>query len=268
VVGDEGFRTPHWSAVLLHLHFSVAGGDELMGKTGGSGMTNEQECHVQVEGHQGNRVSSAVWPVNVRKVVATGKAAQRRRDWIMQGRWLLLLADALAVRLLFLLAMGLVVATSLLVAIMGLRFWYLWLLPLALLLGLLLRPMLLARRRTPEMLPPPMSSLSGEFRSSTGMLSLYAQGLKSQPGVFAFKSQPGTFSPRSELGLLTHEPPATPMPEDPPLVRVLETYDLRSLPVEHFLQVLPTEATDKHEQVHLSHKEDDQKEEQKQLDEK
>ncbi len=24
VVGSEGFRTPHWSAGLLHLHFSVA----------------------------------------------------------------------------------------------------------------------------------------------------------------------------------------------------------------------------------------------------
>jgi hypothetical protein len=209
-------------------------------------MRKAQECHVQVEAHQGNRVSSALWPVSVRKVVATGKAAQRRRDWIMQGRWLLLLADALAVRLLFLLAMGLVVVTSLLVAILGLHFWYLWLIPLALLLGLLLRPFVLTRRRPPEMAPPPISALASDFKSSTGLLSLYTQGLKSQPDIFSFESQPGTFSPHSEAGLLTNETPATPMPEDHPLVRVLETYDLRALPVEHFLQMLPAEETDKH----------------------
>jgi hypothetical protein len=36
VAGDEVFRAPHWSAVLLRLHFSVAKGDYSLGKTGGS----------------------------------------------------------------------------------------------------------------------------------------------------------------------------------------------------------------------------------------
>ena len=59
---------------------------------------NERRPHVERRGS--NRVSSAVWPVKVRKVVATGKAAQRRRDWIIQGRWWVILADALTMRVL------------------------------------------------------------------------------------------------------------------------------------------------------------------------
>ena len=35
VVGDGVFRAPRWSTGFLHLHFSVAGGVEYLGKTGG-----------------------------------------------------------------------------------------------------------------------------------------------------------------------------------------------------------------------------------------
>lgn len=32
VVGDEVLRAPGWSAGFLHLHFSVAGGDQSLGE--------------------------------------------------------------------------------------------------------------------------------------------------------------------------------------------------------------------------------------------
>ena len=76
---------------------------------------NEGRPHVERRGT--NRVSSAVWPLKVRKVVATGKAAQRRRGWIIQGHWWVVLADALAMRVLLIPTTLLVVVSSLLVAL-------------------------------------------------------------------------------------------------------------------------------------------------------
>jgi hypothetical protein len=138
--------------------------------------------------------------------------------------------------------------TSLLVAILGPGYWYFWLLPLGLFCCLLLRPLLPANRHSVDMVQPPVSAFGGDFRSSTGILSLYAQELKSQPGVFSFKSQGDVLSvkhqggePVPSTGLLADETPVTPVPDAGPLVRVLETYDLRSLPVEHFLQTSPRE---------------------------
>lgn len=201
----------------------------------------ERKPHV--EGRHGNRVSSAVWPVNVRRVVATGKAAQRRRDWIMQGRWWIILVDALSMRILFILTTLLVVVSSLLVAALGLHFWYILIAPLLLFALVLVVPIFLASRTIVEATPP-FSAFAQEWKSSTGMLSLYAQELKSNPGFLQelksnpgylqeLKSNPGFLQAlRSSPGVLSGEAPATPMPADPPLVRVLETYDLRGMPVK------------------------------------
>lgn len=212
-------------------------------------MLKEGERKPHVEGRPGNRVSSAVWPLNVRRVVATGKAAQRRRDWIMQGRWWVALADVLPMRVLLVLATLLVVVSSLLVAVLGLRFWFLLPVPLLLFLSILLLPLFLASRVHPDTIPSSLSGLAQELRSSTGLLSLNPQELRSNPGFLQelrsnpgflqdlrsnpgflqeLRSNPGFLQDlRSNPGLLSSEAPATPMPADQPLVRVLETYDLR-----------------------------------------
>ena len=243
--GDEVFRAPDWSAGLLHLHFSVARGVPAEVEEKVQPMIKSSERKPHVEGRHGNRVSSAVWPLSVRRVVATGKAAQRRRDWIMQGRWWIILVDALSMRILFILTTLLVVVSSLLVAALGLHFWYILVVPLLLFALVLIVPLFLAGRTPVEATPPGLSAFAQEFRSSTGMLSLYAQELKSNPGFLQelrsnpgylqeLKSNPGFLQTlKSSPGVLSGEAPATPMPADPPLVRVLETYDLRSMPAKH-----------------------------------
>jgi hypothetical protein len=176
------------------------------------GKGSERRPHVEQQ--YGNRVSSAVWPVNTRKVVATGKAAQRRRDLIMQDRWWIILADILAVRVLFILTTLLVVVISLLVAILGREFWYLLLLPLLLFIALLILPLFLARRIPAEMVPPALLLKSGS-------------------------------------GMLSDETPATPL-ADSPLVRVLETYDLRETPFKHFLTDPSDEETGEYLRIYFT----------------
>jgi len=231
-------------------------------------MIKDGEPRPHVEGRPVHRVSSAAWPLNVRRVVATDKAAQRRRDWIMQGRWMVVLADALSMRALLVLTTLLVVVSSLFVAVLGLQFWYLLLLPL-LLFGLLLTlPTFLASRMPVETTPSTLATFAQEFKSSTGLLSLHTQELRSSPGFLQdlqsspgflqeLKSHPGFLQElRSHPGLLSAESPATPMPvaADPPLVRVLETYDLRQEQVKHFLGSSGTsdEESNKHAHVHVA----------------
>lgn len=218
---------------------SVSRGELPAGEEEVVSMLKESESKPHVEGRPVNRVSSAVWPLNVRRVVATGKAAQRRRDWIIQERWWVALADVLPTRVLLVIATLLVVVSSLLVAVLGLRFWFLLPLPLLLFLAVLLLPLLLASRVPPETIPSSFSGLAQELRRSTGLLSPHAQELRSNPGFLQelrsnpgflqdLRSNPGFLQElRSNPGLLSSEAPATPMPADPPLVRVLETYDLR-----------------------------------------
>src|SRR5579883_2548761 len=78
VVDGEVFRTPGWSAGLLHLHFSVARGEPI-GEEEVASMLKEGESKPRVERRPVNRVSSAVWPRSVRRVVATGKRSEERR---------------------------------------------------------------------------------------------------------------------------------------------------------------------------------------------
>lgn len=192
-------------------------------------MIKDGDSKPHVQSRHVNRVSSAVWPASIRRVVATGKAAQRRRDWIMQRRGLVLLADALSMRAIFILTTLLVVVSSLLVAALGIHFWYLLLVPLLLFALMLLLPLFLASKVSVEAALPNLSTFAQEFRSSTGMLSLYAQELKSNPGYLQeLRSNPGLLS----VGDPT---PTTPMPTELPLVRVLETYDLREVQVKHLL---------------------------------
>lgn len=201
-------------------------GNLVVGEGRESAMLKRDDAVSHLETRPLNRVSSAVWPRSLRKSVATNRAAQRRRDWIMQGRWWMVLADALVMRVLFVVTTLLVVCSSLLVALLGLRFWFLLLLPLLLFASLLIVPRFLASRIPLEIVPPSLANFAQEFKSSAGMPLLSTQELRSQSGILALKSHPG---------MLARETPSTPVPADPPLVRVLETYDLRSTAVKHFL---------------------------------
>lgn len=208
------------------------------------------EFKPHVEQRHVDRVSSAFWPAHIRKGVPTGKAAQRRRDWIMQGRWWIVLVDVLSMRVLLIVTTLLVVSTSLLVAIFGLRFWYVLLVPLLLFMMLLIGPSLLASHAPRAIIPPPLaqdmrssagllSQRAHEMRNSTGFLSQSVQELRSSAGLLSQY----THELRSMPGLLSGEAPATPTLVDPPLVRVLETYDLRTTPVKHFLSNFPENPT-------------------------
>lgn len=264
VDGDEVFRAPGWSAGFLHLHFSVARGlCQVARAEEVCFMLKNSQQRQRFEVRSLNRVSSAAWPPNARRVVATGKAAQRRRDWIMRGRWWVALADALPLRTLLVCSMLLVVLSSLFVAALGLRFWYVLLLPLLFFTFFLLLPLFVARRMPLNALSPGFPTFAQEFRSSSGLLSLYVQELRSNPGfVQELKSNPGFLQElrsnpgylqelksnpgflqelksnpgglralRSYAGALPDQSPATPLLADPPLVRVLETYDLRGVRV-------------------------------------
>lgn len=207
-----------------------------------------------VERRSANRVSSAVWPASIRRVVATGKAAQRRRDWLMQRRWLVLLVDALSLRVIFVLTTLLVVVSSLLVALLGLSFWYLLLVPLLLFVILSFLPLFLVSKAPLETPPPSLSAFAQEFKSSTGLFSFSAQEFKSSTGLLSFSSQelhsgPGYFHDlpnSSSLLAVNGDSPATPMPSEPPLVRVLETYDLREARVKHFFEDILRDETGEH----------------------
>lgn len=208
-------------------------------------MLEEEEKKPHVQRRSVNRVSSAVWPLNAQRVVATGRAAQRRRDWIIQGHRR---ASAFPLRVLLVLTALLVVASSLLVALLGLRFWFLLPAPLLLFTAVLTLPLFLARKapsQIPSSLPDPVQE------PRTGLLSPRPQEVHSHPG---FQREP-----KSKPDLLAPQTPATPMPVGQPLVRVLETYDLRQpharrhcapgSPDQHSWQTTATESLDEQHTV-------------------
>lgn len=203
-------------------------------------MIENDDSKPHVERRSANRVSSAVWPASIRRVVATGKAAQRRRDWLMQRRWLVLLVDALSLRAIFVLTTLLVVVSSLLVAVLGLSFWYLLLVPLLLFILLTFLPSVLVSKAPWEAPPPSLSTLTQELKSSTGLLSLSAQDMRSGAGYL--QRVPHS----SALLSVDADAPATPMPAEPPLVRVLETYDLRETRVRRFFEEMLRGETGEH----------------------
>jgi hypothetical protein len=148
-------------------------------------------------------VSRALWPATVRRMVATGKAAQRRRARLMkrQRRQRLLQRFAQLSPRLFLPAL---VASSMLCgsALVLALVWQLWYLPVMALLPLLLLSCSPALRRMPALPPVPLSQ---QTILDTAPI----------PPSFPWKSLPG------QIGS-----PETPMPDPPSLVRVLETFDL------------------------------------------
>jgi len=202
-------------------------------------MSKHSDNRAHVERRAVNRVSSAVWPTSIRRVVATGKAAQRRRDWLIQRRWLVRVVDALSLRVIFIITTLMIVSSSLLVALLGLAFWYLLLMPLLLFAMLTLLPPLLVGK-TPLEAPPSRSSFAQECKSFAGMPPISDQDLHSAPGYLQ------ELPDGSELLQQGSNGPATPMPTEPPLVRVLETYDLREARVRHFFEEALRSETGEH----------------------
>lgn len=164
-----------------------------------------------IEQWQGDRVSNAFCPVHIRRGISTSKAAQCRRGWMM-------LADALSMRKLLVLTTLLVVGTSLLVAVFGLHFWYLLLLPLPLF------TMLLHNRATLGIVPPP--PLAQSQRSSAGYFSREAPELRVKPA------------------LRPEDAPMTSTLADASLVRVLETYTVRTTANKHLLTHFPEDTAE------------------------
>ena len=197
-------------------------------------MLRENEGRPHVEGGRVNRVSSAVWPVKVRKVVATGRAAQRRRDWIIQGSKWVILANALAMQVLLIVTTLLVVVSSLVVAFLGLRFWYLLFFPLLLFATLLMASAFIARCMPIEKIS---TFFALKMRSSTEIGSTDAQKLKSQIGMLSLKRN---------RDILADGTPVTPMPVDQPVEGILETYNMRAKPSESFLANVLEEETGGH----------------------
>jgi|SRR5579863_3143387 len=50
-------------------------------------MANTKEQQLQAFARRAARVSKALWPTNVRRSIATGRAAQTRRRLILNSRW-------------------------------------------------------------------------------------------------------------------------------------------------------------------------------------
>jgi hypothetical protein len=158
----------------------------------------------------------------------------------MQRRWLVQVVDALSLRMIFMLTTLMVVGSSMLVALFGLAFWYLLLLPLLLFVIRLLVPSFLASKAPLEAPPPNLPSFAHELKSFAGMPLISAQDLHSAPGYL--QDLPDS----STLLQAGSDAPATPMPAEPPLVRVLETYDLREARVRHFFEEMLRGETGEH----------------------
>lgn len=170
-------------------------------------------------------VSRALWPANIRRSVLTDRAAQRRRSLLINRRGCLLFFDILFAHCPYVLATLLIIGSSLAVAILGLRFWFLLLLPILALIVILIAPAIAAAREqslaeeaTPSMPAQECKRLPGISVPS------------SFPGVPASKSFPGFSTGRSFPGVPSSQhAPETPMPAELPLIRVLETFDLRQM---------------------------------------
>ncbi len=166
-------------------------------------MANTKEQQLQAFARRAARVSKALWPTNVRRSIATSRAAQTRRQLIVKGRngkwsW-----GVFALRHPLAFAGISILGGAGIFAILAARLWLVLLLfIIALLLILAVRNARLANMKRAT------NSLrhGAERKSFPGM-----------PGKAPF--------------------PNTPMPVEPPLVRVLETFDLSQTNVEHFLDL-------------------------------
>lgn len=168
-------------------------------------MANTKEQQLQAFARRAARVSKALWPTNVRRSIATGRAAQTRRELIVKsryGRWWwssFALQHPLAFAGMCALGSACIIATLA---------THLWLLVLLFIVALVVSLFLVIVRTRASSMQHSMNSLQQgtERRSFPGVL-----------GKAHF--------------------PNTPMPVEPPLVRVLETFDLSETNVEHFLEL-------------------------------
>lgn len=129
-----------------------------------------------IERRHSDRVSSAFWPVHIRRGVSTSRVAQCRRHWMMQGRWWFVLINALARRVL--------------------QAW---------------------------------RTLRRATRKRNGAAGRFSQDARTAKG-----------QPR----LLTGSAPTTPLSVEAPLIRVLETYDVRTTPIKHLRTHMPENPTE------------------------
>lgn len=164
---------------------------------------------------QASAVSHALWPANVRKGVATGKSAQRRRFMIINASWWTEFLHVAQVLLPLALVFISMVVGGAMVAALVLSFWYLLMIPLAVALMIMMMIFVVAYR-----------ILKIDWRRS--LLLLWRFRGQEAPD---FPDRDETETPFPMLSTS----PETPMPESNPFVRILETYDLSSSDVEHFL---------------------------------
>ncbi len=152
-------------------------------------------------------VSTALWPVAARRIVATGKIAQWRRYLIGSGKWWLERVDLPALLFLPALVVVSMFAGGLVVVAMIWQLWYLLLIPAAFLVTLCLLGLMTITQgaRSPTRLP----------------VSAQAIDLHTLPPLRSFSGLSSS-----------HGSPETPMPATSALVRVLETFDLSCVNVE------------------------------------
>lgn len=180
---------------------------------GSRGRRSGDSKKLQSFSRQASGVSSALWPAEVRRSLATGRVAQRQRSLVMSGKKRVLLATTLGTGTsLALMIISMFVGGIIVVALI-LRLEYLLLFPTAILavITLLVTPPLLLRLhrtfRPVTLQPPPPRELRG--------LSFYPMRRRS---------------------------PETPLPAAP-LVRVLETVDLSQSEAEHSFAAATTDET-------------------------
>ena len=182
------------------------------------------------------RVSRALWPANIRHGVATDRSAQRRRFLLINGRGCLLFFTILLAHCPYVLTTLFIIGSSLAVAMLGLRFWFLLLIPILMLIAILITPAIAAARE--QCLSEEAVSTMPEqgHKSFSGM-----PVPRSFPGMPASKSFPGFSTGTSFPGMPSSQhSPETPMPAELPLIRVLETFDLRQM------ELPPDDASSEH----------------------
>ena len=175
---------------------------------GSSDNKKSQSFHRHASG-----VSSALWPADMRRSMATGRVAQRQRSLVVSGKRRVLpettlrMGTSLALMLISMFVGGIIVAA------LVLRLEYLLLIPIAILTvtTLLITPHLLLK-------------LHRTFRP------------------VALQSPPSRELRGSSFPPMRRRSPETPLPVAP-LVRVLETVDLSQSDAEHSFAAATTEET-------------------------
>jgi hypothetical protein len=158
-------------------------------------------------------VSKAVWPADLPRSLATGKAAQRRRAFILNGKWGALLTKKSA-------QAGVLLPVSVLSmcvggAIVAALFWHLW--------YILLIPAVILLVSTLVVAPPLAEKVNDMLRSFAPPSARRKRRFSGFPSLAT-----------TRMMHAMQRTPETPLPVAP-LVRILETFDLSQSNVEHFM---------------------------------